>query len=75
LPFEGESLAQLMFRIANDAYPDIRSLRPGLPDCLAAIIDRALVKEAERRYQTGAEMARDLRACLAAQAGTGVASS
>jgi serine/threonine-protein kinase len=70
LPFEGESLAQLMFRIANDAYPDIRSLRPGLPDCLAAIIDRALVKEADRRYQTGADMARDLRACLASLSGT-----
>jgi serine/threonine-protein kinase len=65
LPFQGESMAQLMFRIANQPQPDIRSIRPELPDCIAAIVDRALVKEAEQRYQTGAEMARDLRECLA----------
>ncbi|MCP2936417.1 protein kinase, partial [Salmonella enterica subsp. enterica serovar Typhimurium] len=28
LPFEGDSMAQLMFRIANEPHPDIRDLRP-----------------------------------------------
>jgi eukaryotic-like serine/threonine-protein kinase len=63
LPFEGESMAQLMFRIANDAHPDIRDIRPDVPDCLSAIIDRALAKDAEARYQSGTDMAADLRAC------------
>ncbi len=63
LPFEGESMAQLMFRIANDAHPDIRDIRPDVPDCLSAIIDRALAKDVEARYQSGNDMAADLRTC------------
>jgi CHASE2 domain-containing sensor protein len=69
LPFEGDSMAQLMFRIANEAHPDIRSINPSLPDCLVAIVDKAMTKDADARYQTGAEMARDLRACIAAVEG------
>jgi len=64
LPFTGDSMAQLMFKIANEAQPDVRSINSLIPDGLAAVIDRALSKDMERRYQTGAEMARDLRACL-----------
>ncbi len=64
LPFEGESMAQLMFKIANEPHPDIRSFNPGVPDCLVAIIDRALQKDFTRRYQSGTDMARDLRECM-----------
>jgi len=63
LPFGGDSMAQLMYKIANEPHLDIRSLRPELPDCLVAIVDRALTKDPDQRYQTGAEMARDLRTC------------
>ena len=34
-------MAQLMFKIANQPHPDIRTLRPDVPDCLANVIDRA----------------------------------
>jgi serine/threonine protein kinase len=64
LPFEGESMAQLMFKIANEPHPHIREFNPQVPECLAAIIDRALAKDNRQRYQTGAEMAADLRACM-----------
>ncbi|KAF0166925.1 MAG: serine/threonine protein kinase bacterial [Rhodocyclaceae bacterium] len=64
LPFEGDSMAQLMFRIANEPHPDIRSINPDLPDCLLAIIDKALTKDPDARYQTGAEFARDIRTCM-----------
>jgi serine/threonine-protein kinase len=62
LPFEGDSMAQLMFRIANEPHPDVRTYNPDVPAALAAIIDRALAKDISVRYQTGQEMARDLRA-------------
>ena len=65
LPFSGDSMAQLMFRIANEPPADIRQLRPDVPPCLVSIIDRALCKDVGQRYQTGGEMARDLRLCLA----------
>jgi CHASE2 domain-containing sensor protein len=64
LPFSGESMAQLMFKIANEPHADIMEKRPDVPPCLAAIIDRALCKDIEQRYQTGDEMARDLRDCM-----------
>jgi serine/threonine-protein kinase len=64
LPFVGDSMTQLMYKIANEKHTDIRVLNPQVSDDLAAVIDRALVKDRDQRYQTGEEMARDLRACL-----------
>jgi serine/threonine-protein kinase len=75
LPFEGDSMAQLMFRIANEPHPDIRKFNPALPDTLVAVIDKALTKDPAMRYQTGAEMAKDVRACLASLGGDDAAKS
>jgi serine/threonine-protein kinase len=65
LPFEGDSMAQLMFRIANEPHTDILSIRADLPACLVAIINRSLAKQVEDRYANGAEMADALRQCAA----------
>ena len=64
LPFTGESMAQLMFKIANETHPDPRTINPTIPEALAAVIDRAMCKDIEKRYQSGDEMARELRASL-----------
>ena len=64
LPFEGDSMAQLMYRIANEAHPDIRQVNPKLPQCLVFVIDKALKKNVAERFQTGADMAKAIRACL-----------
>ena len=65
LPFEGDSMAQLMYRIANEPHTDILSIKPDLPPCLVAIINRALAKQIEDRYANGTEMAAALRHCAA----------
>ncbi|MGA9666442.1 MAG: serine/threonine-protein kinase [Gallionella sp.] len=65
LPFEGDSMAQLMYRIANEPHADILAIKPGLPQCLVAIINRSLAKQVADRYANGAEMADALRRCLA----------
>jgi len=65
LPFVGESMAQLMFKIANDPAPDIKLVNPALPTRLKLIIEKAMLKDVTRRYQKGAEFAADLRICLA----------
>ena len=62
LPFDGESMAQLMFKIANEPAPDILALNPRLPPALAVFLERALAKEADVRFQTGEEFAQALRA-------------
>jgi hypothetical protein len=64
LPFEGDSMAQLMFRIANEAPADIYKINPALPRCLGFVLDKALNKSVDERFQTGAEMAKSVRACL-----------
>ncbi|MCP5149339.1 MAG: CHASE2 domain-containing protein [Chromatiales bacterium] len=64
LPFSGDSMATLMFKIANEPHPDILSLGKELPPCLKPIIDRALAKAVNDRYSRGAELAKDLRECL-----------
>ena len=73
LPFEGDSMAQLMYKIANEHAPDILQYNPSLPPAFVAFLDRAMSKEAGERYQTGEEFAAALRATLggAAAAATG----
>jgi serine/threonine-protein kinase len=70
LPFEGESMAQLMFKIANEPPRDILSVRPDLPPSLAVFLERALAKDPQDRYQTGEEFGGALRAALTAGAAT-----
>ncbi|HEY1076083.1 MAG TPA: serine/threonine-protein kinase [Fontimonas sp.] len=62
LPFQAESMVNLMLKITNEAHAPARVLRPDLPPALSAIVDRLLSKKADDRYANGAELARDLRA-------------
>ena len=64
LPFASDSLASLMYKIANEAPPAILSLREDLPACCAEVVERVLRKEAPHRYDHGSEMAETLRSCL-----------
>ena len=61
LPFEAESMTQLMFAIANNPHAPIRSLNASLPAWVDAVIDRAMAKDFEKRFQTGAELAEAIR--------------
>ena len=61
LPFEGESMTQLMFAIANNPHPRIRELNASLPPWVEGVIDRALAKDFEQRFQNGAEFAEAIR--------------
>jgi eukaryotic-like serine/threonine-protein kinase len=69
LPFRGESMAELMYKIANEEAPDPRIVRKELPERLAQLVARSLAKKPELRYQDGDEFARDLRAVIAAMGG------
>jgi len=66
LPFEGESMAQLMYKIANEHAPDILKYNPSLPPAFVAFLDTAMSKEAGARYQTGEEFAAALRSIFSA---------
>jgi eukaryotic-like serine/threonine-protein kinase len=74
LPFQGDSMAQLMFKIANEPQVDILTRSPDLPPCLVEIINKSLAKEPDARYQTGDEMAQAIKACIASS-GAGAAAA
>lgn len=63
LPFTGDSMATLMFKIANETHAGVKTINPELPQCLSDIIDRMLEKDIDKRYARGAEIAADLRRC------------
>jgi len=63
LPFQGDSMAQLMYKIANDPPIEALSLNPALPECLLASLERALAKSTQERFASGEQMAKALRDC------------
>lgn len=65
LPHRADSMAKLMYQIANDCAPDVRTLRPDLPQALADVVALALEKRPEVRYADGRQLAADLRAVAA----------
>ena len=60
LPFDGDSLISVAFKITKSDPPSIDKLRPDLPLSLRRVIDRALKKQPDKRYQTGEEFAQAL---------------
>jgi len=66
LPHQAESMAKLMYRIANEVPPDVRNFRPDLPEALALVLALALEKRPELRYPNGEQFAQDLEAVLQA---------
>ena len=65
LPFRGDSMAELMYKIANEPAPDIRMIRPDISAKLANIVALSINKQSATRYQDGEQFAADLRALMA----------
>jgi len=64
LPFTGDSMASLMYKIANEIHPAPESINPDVPRCVTVIINRAMEKDVEKRYQHGKDMVADINKCL-----------
>jgi serine/threonine-protein kinase len=73
LPFEGESMAQLMFKIASEPPTQILTVNPRVPASLVAFLDKALAKNPDQRFRTGEEFAAALRAAAGGAGPTGPA--
>lgn len=63
LPFVGESMTALAYKIANSKAVSVRKARPELPSCLTRILNKALEKTPKQRYQSGEAFADALRKC------------
>jgi eukaryotic-like serine/threonine-protein kinase len=66
LPFKADTMAGLVYQITQTRHQSISDIRPELGPVVALILNRALEKDPERRYQSGAEFAKALRDCAAA---------
>jgi serine/threonine-protein kinase len=63
LPFEGDSLTNLMYQITNEKPKGIRKLRSELPTCLTRLINKSLEKNPAKRFDNGQAMADALKRC------------
>jgi serine/threonine-protein kinase len=63
-PFKGESITTLMYQIANEPHPSPKNHNPNIPDSCLKILDQALMKEPEKRYQRGNTLFGDIREAL-----------
>jgi serine/threonine-protein kinase len=63
-PFSGDTILGVQYRVIHTSPVDPGKLNPSMPQELEAIILKSIEKNPARRYQTGRELAEDLRACL-----------
>lgn len=60
MPFEGETMAEVVQKILEDAPAALLDRRPDLPRELSAIVNRCLRRSPDERYATAGELARAL---------------
>jgi len=65
LPFSGDSIATMMYQIANQKTPAMRKFRPSLPICVNRLVMKALQKDPAKRFASGEVMAEAIRKCRA----------
>ena len=62
-PFGGDNVTALMYQIVNLAPPAPSVLNFDVPELLDYIVAKMLAKSLDERYQSAAELARDLHEC------------
>ena len=62
--FTGESTMQILARVREAEYAPAESVARGLPGRVFQILDRALAKDPEERYQSCGDMLADLEECM-----------
>ena len=60
LPFMGEHEASTLYSIVNEPIPNILELEPDIEPGLAAIVEKAVEKKPDGRYQSAKEIIEDL---------------
>ncbi len=65
LPFSGRNPHEVLSKIADASYPPPSSICSLVDDCLEAIIDRALARDPDQRFQSAEALASDLAGYLA----------
>ncbi len=64
LPFNGDNLAGLTYNIIHKDFKSVRKCRRELPASATRIINKAMQKDPERRFESAEEMAQAIRKSL-----------
>lgn len=64
LPFHGKNLTNLFYQITQAKHPSPREINPKVPNPVEQIVDKALAKDPEQRFQTCSDFARYLKAMI-----------
>jgi serine/threonine-protein kinase len=64
LPFHGKNLTNLFYQITQVKHPSPREINPKVPNPVEQIVDKALAKDPEQRFQTCSDFARYLKAMI-----------
>ena len=65
LPFRGQSGHAVLYSVLHNEPESLASERNGMPAELQHVIDKALAKDPDERYQHVREMIADLRSAIA----------
>ncbi|GBC84538.1 Serine/threonine-protein kinase PrkC [bacterium HR11] len=60
-PFQGDTFSQITFKIVHEPPPDLRVLRPDLPEALYGLVERLLAKDPGGRFETAGAIAAYIR--------------
>ncbi|HUU51679.1 MAG TPA: serine/threonine-protein kinase [Candidatus Heimdallarchaeota archaeon] len=60
-PFEGDHITTIVYKIMNEEPTNIREMKKDLPDGFEQVINKALEKDSNKRYQSCKELAADLK--------------
>ena len=74
-PFNADSAMALMVKHVNEPVPDIRAIQPDISPAVARIVERALAKDPNERFQSANEFANALRSAHLERAARGAAAT
>jgi serine/threonine-protein kinase len=63
-PFTGDSIANLMYAIANASYVPLSKVAPDVPQCCKKIVKKMLNKKPEKRAKSADDVVKSIRRCL-----------
>ncbi|MCL0099707.1 serine/threonine protein kinase [Dehalococcoidia bacterium] len=67
VPFEGETVLEVMRKHEKEKPTDLREIRSNIPNELIYVVERAMEKEATKRFQTASEFASALQTPVPSQ--------
>jgi CHASE2 domain-containing sensor protein/predicted Ser/Thr protein kinase len=62
-PFKGDSITTLMYAITNNTYTPLPEVAVKTPQCCVKLVDKLLRKEVSKRYQSAAQVVKQIKKC------------